>query len=266
MKLKYSTRALSLYCKQTGMSLSQVAEKIGIGQSTFNRYAREERLPDINTLLRICNTLHIQVCNFFIHPDIEQTQIHIYEAEEWNDIQFRFDRIEAIRLNKQLTKGEIIGQINQYAGCKITLNTYNNLISGVQCNYPAIYGLIGSQDIELDYLFEQPMSSVDDESVLISRKKLTELKDYIAQLENNCRELECKNKRLEKKVLPRYQERMNDKDAVKIIRKFIRDIEKNYAELRSWIEEEGEKPKYIRMPYREMDEITYIVAESEVEK
>lgn len=237
MKLKYTSQVLNLYCKQTGCSLLQLSEKIGIGYTTLNRFSKDERLPDIHTLLRICNTLHIRVNNFFIHPDIEQTELHVYEPEEWSDIQFRHDRIEAIRLSKGLTKEELIRQINEYAGCKTTRNTYNHLISGVHPSHSIVFGLIGSQDVELDYLFEQKDIEPNDESVVISRKKLMEMKSYISRLENAYRELEVKNKRLEKRVLPRYEERMENIDAKKIIRDFVRNVERSLAELRSWTDE-----------------------------
>lgn len=237
MRLKYTSQVLNLYCKQTGCSLLQLSEKIGIGYTTLNRFSKDERLPDIHTLLRICNSLHIRVNNFFVHPDITQTELHVYEPEEWSDIQFRHDRVEAIRLSKGLTKEELIRQINDYAGCKTTRNTYNHLINGIHPSHAIVFGLIGSQDVELDYLFEQKDIEPDDESVVISRKKLMEMKSYIARLENAYRELEVKNKRLEKRVLPRYEERMENIDAKKVINDFIRNVERNLAELRSWTDE-----------------------------
>lgn len=261
MRLKYSSQILNLYCKQTGCNLSQLSEKIGIGYSTLNRFARDERLPDIQTLLRICNTLHIRVNNFFVHPDVEPTEVRIYEPEEWSDIRFRYDRIEAIRLNRQLSKEELIRQINNYAGCKTTRNTYNNLINGTQFSYIIVYGLIGSQDVELDYLFEQKDITPDDESVVISRKQLTEMKSYIARLENAYRELEVKNKRLEKRVLPRYEERRENIDAKKIIRNFVRNVERNLAELRSWTDEEENFTQAPSVPYGETEDRTLSVAE-----
>lgn len=261
MRLKYSAQVLNLYCKQTGYNLSQLSEKIGIGYSTLNRFARDERLPDIHTLLRICNTLHIRVNNFFVHPDIELTEVRIYEPEEWSDIHFRYDRIEAIRLNKQLSKEELIRQINDYAGCKTTRNTYNHLINGAQSNYVTVFGLIGSQDVELDYLFEQKDIALDNESVVISRKQLTEMKSYITRLENAYRELEVKNKRLEKRVLPRYEERRENIDAKKIIRNFVRNVERNLAELRSWVDEEENFTQTPSVPYGETKDRTLSVAE-----
>lgn len=241
MKLKYTAQALNLYTKLTGESLLRISDNTGISYSTINRYARGERLPDIDNLLRICNTLHIRVDNFFIHPDIEPTQLTVYHAEEWEDITFRFDRIEAIRLDKQLTKGALIQQINDYAGCNITLNTYNHLIVGEHTDGKTILGLLGSQDVDLDYLFEQPLPQETDDSVIIPRRTFAEMKERIAKLEQENRELEVKNKRLEKKTLPRYQERMNHKDADKIIREFIRKVDRSYADLKSWIEDENQE-------------------------
>lgn len=261
MRLKYSSQILNLYCKQTGCSLLQLSEKIGIGYTTLNRFARDERQPDIQTLLRICNALHIRVNNFFVHPDIEPTEVRIYEPEEWSDIHFRHDRIEAIRLNKQLSKKEVIQQINDYTGCKITRNTYNNLINGITPGHDIVFGLIGSQDVELDYLFEQKDIEPNDESVVISRKQLMEMKSYIARLENAYRELEVKNKRLEKRVLPRYEERMGNMDAKKIIQNFIRSVERNLAELRSWTDEEEDSVQPPSIPYGEIEDQTLMAAE-----
>lgn len=237
MRLKYSAHALNIYCKQTGLTLAQVAEKTGLAYATVNRYARGERLPDIEHLLRICNALHLGICHFFIHPDIELTSVCITIPEEWEDIIFRYDRIEAIRQERSLTKTELLKQINGYAGCHVSRQAYNELITGKSFRHDAIFGLIGSQDVELAYLFEQPHLQQTEDVVVIPRKKLMEMKDYIAKLENAYRELEVKNKRLEKKVLPRYEERMENLDAQKIIRKFARSMERELAELKSWFEE-----------------------------
>ena len=262
MKLRYTTQALNIYCKQTGNTLAQVAEKAGISYSAVNRYAREERLPDIDNLLRICNALHIRVDNFFIHPDIELTSVTVFLPEEWTDILFRYDRIEAVRLEKQLNKTEFVDRINAYGTCNITRNTYNNLITGTHCEYGTVLGLIGSLDIELDYLFEQPVKEADDDSILISRKRLTEMKRYITKLENDYRELLLKNKRLEKKALPRYQERMENMDAKKIIRDFVRRFEREFADLKSWIEEDDDifQPSP-SIPYGEIKNKTGLVAD-----
>lgn len=239
MRLTYSAQALNLYARQTGQSILQITETLGLSYSTVNRYSRGERLPDIGNLLLICNTLRLRVSEFFVHPDLEQTRVNIYLAEEWSDIVFRFDRIEAIRLGNNLTKAEMIQAINEAGGCNITKNTYNQLIAGKHQDWQTVLGVICSQDVELDYLFEQAPIGTGDDSVVISRKKLSEMKSYIAQLEATNRELEVKNKRLEKKALPRYQERMANKDADKIIREFVRKVGRAYADLQSWIDEDS---------------------------
>lgn len=264
MKLKYSTLTLNLYCKQTGLSLAQVADKIGIAYATVNRYARGERIPDISNLLRICNTLHLRLNDFFIHPDIEPTHVSIFQPEEWKDITFRYDRIEAIRLNRQLNKSEIIRHINSDSGCRMTQLTYNKMIVGEYLNTDAVISLLNATDTDIEFLFEQPVMEVDEDSIVISRKKLKEMKDYITRLENDCRELIVKNKRLEKKALPRYQERMESPNSKKVIRDFMRKIERDFAELQSWINEEEEPYTTApSRPYPDIEDQTLMAAEKE---
>lgn len=263
MKVKYSAQVLNLYAKQTGQSLTDISEKSGISYSAINRYARGERLPDIENMLRICNALHIGVNHFFTHPDVEQTHVVIRHPEEWADIKFRYDRIEAIRLNNRLTKSELIRQINEFAGCSITTATYNHLIVGEHLNAETILGLIGSQNVELDYLFEQPTLSPTDDSVVVPRWKLDEMKSHITKLETAYRELELKNKRLEKMILPRYQERMENKDADKLIRECARKVWRAYADLQSWIDENvSNETTSPSVPYPEYEDGTKLVAES----
>lgn len=264
MKIRFNHQALNLYCKQTGLTLVQIAEKTGLAYATVNRYARGERIPDIENLLKICNALHLRINEFITHPDIEPTNVHILHPEEWTDIAFRHDRIEAIRLNAQLTKTALIQQINQHGGCNITRLTYNQLISGAYNGTEAVLGLIASQDVDTDYLFEQPQLQEKEDGILIPRSVLTEMEARIARLESDYRELQLKNKRLEKRALPRYQERMANKDADKIIRTFVRNVEKAYAELKSWLEDEEERVpgSAACKPYGETIDRTLMVADA----
>lgn len=262
MRLKYSMKALSLYAKQTGKTVHEISQMVGIGSSTLNRYVREERLPDIDILLKICNTLHIRIDSFFLHPDIELSSVEILHPEEWSDITFRNDRIEAVRLERNLSKSEIIHRINEYAGTRITLNTYNHFIMGDHLGYDKVLGIVGALDVDINYLFEQRIPLPAKDAVVIPRRELTEMKEYIKTLEDTIRELECKNKRLEKMKLPRYQGRMENLEPGKIIKTFIRQVERNLAELKSWTTEDSAKPS-ASVPYGEIEDRTLMVAESD---
>lgn len=249
MKLYYTAKAISLYVKQTGRNISELAAQIRIGSTTLNRYNKEERLPDINILLQICNTLHLRINNFFVHTDIELTDVHICHPDEWSDITFRYDRIEAIRLEKGWSKTEMVENINLYGETNITRLTYNHLITGKHFSYKTIIGLMEATGVDLDYLFEQRTVPIEEDSIVISRRRLEEKDRYIASLENTIRELELKYKRLEKQSLPRYQRRMENLDAEKIINTFIKQVERNLIELKSWTIPVGHsKPK----PYGEI--------------
>ena len=262
MKIKLSMDAIHAYIKQTGKSLNQIAQEADLSYSTLNRYARGERMPDIKTLVHLCNTLHIRIDNFFIHPDIEPTHVSIIYPEEWSDIVFRYDRIEAIRLNKSLSKTAMVQEINLAGGCNISRLTYDHLITGNHFGTATIVGLIVSQDVDLDYLFEQPQMGENEDSMIVSRKKFVEMKDYIKKLENDYRELLLKNKRLEKMTLSRYSERMENKDADKVIREFMRKMERAYADLRSWTDEDHEPVTFSpSVPYPEQEERVFVVAE-----
>ena len=212
-------------------------------------------------LLHICNTLHIRVENFLTHPDIELTSIQILHPEEWRPIRFRYDRIEDIRLNLNLSKAEFIRRINLAGYTNITRNTYNLLVSGQHSAYPTLLGLIEATDAHLDELFEQEEAPAKSDCVAVPRKAFDEMKGYIQRLENTIRELELKNKRLEKMALPRYQERRENLDAEKVINSFIRKMEKGLIELKSWTKEEATKQP--SKPYGETEDLTCMAAEEE---
>lgn len=258
MKLNYTTVAINLYMKQTGKNLNELANMIGIGHTTLVRYAKGERLPDTDMLLRICNSLHLRIDSFFTHPDIELTDVRIYLPEEWDDTIFRYDRIEAVRLEKGWSKTEMIEKINQYGRTNITRGTYNHLITGTHFSYSTILGLLEATGIRLDYLFEQHLPIPEEDSVVVPRRVLEEKNRYMSKLENIIRELELKCKRLEKRTLPRYEERMENLDAKKVINTFIKQVERNLIELKSWTMEEGHaKPKL----YGEAENKIFIAAE-----
>ena len=266
MRIKLSMNALNIYARQTGKTINQIAKDTDLSYSTLNRYARGERVPDIRTLIHICNVLHLPIRNFLVHPDIEVSHVQILQPEEWSDITFRYDLIEAIRLNKQLSKTSIVQQINLAGCCNITRLTYDHLITGRHVAADTILGLITSQEVELDYLFEQPKPCLQEDSVIISRRAFLEMKDHIKKLETAYRELEVKNKRLEKKAFPRYQERMENKDADKIIREFVRKVGRAYSELQSWIEEDSAVfESSSSKSYPEREEKTFIAAEGNEE-
>lgn len=258
MKLNYTAKAIQLYIKQTGFNLNELAAKIGIGYATLNRYSKGERLPDIDILLRICNTLHLRINQFFVHPDIELTEVKIYHEEEWNDIIFRHERVEAIRLEKGLSKTELIKLINECGGTNITRTTYNNLITGNHFAYETILGLIEATGTSTDYLFDQQMPIPNEDTVIIPRQTLDNLKDEVTQLKDLVRELQLKNKRLEKMTLPRYEQRMENLDAEKVIEDFFHQAERSLIELRSWVKDYGHaKPKL----YGEIEDKIRIAAE-----
>lgn len=248
MRLYYTANAINLYIKKTGKNLNELANMIGIGYATLNRYSRGERLPDIDILLRICNTLRIRINNFFIHPDIELTELRIYREEEWGDIHFRYDRIEAVRMEKGYSKKQLVEKINHSGNANITRGTYNNLIIGKHFSYITILGLLEATGMSLDYLFEQDLPAVDEDSILVPRKKMDEMETYINRLENTIREMELKYKRLEKRVLPRYEERRGNLDAEKVINTFVRQVERSLIELKSWTMDSGHsKPDFINV-------------------
>lgn len=261
MKLNYTTKALGLYMRQTGKNLMELAEETGIGYATLSRYAKEERLPDISMLLRICNTLHLRINNFFVHPDIELTSVRIFHPEEWSDIRFRYDRIEAVRMTKGLTKTGLVDQINQAAGTNITRLTYNLLTTGQHLSCATVLGLLEATRTDLDYIFEQDMPEPPEDSILVSRRRLAEMEQLIKQQEDTIRELELKYKRLEKRSLPRYEERMNNLDAIKIINAFAKQVERSLIELKSWVPENSFRESR-KHPYDCTDIHTGMVADS----
>lgn len=240
MKPTYSMKALNLYMKKTGRKLNELVNLTGIAHTTLGRYLKEERLPDIDILLRICNTLHLKIDSFLTHPAIETTDVKIYLPEEWDDITFRYDRIEAVRLEKGWTKTEMIERINNCGGTRITRLTYNNLITGKTFSHETVLGMIEASGMGLDYFFQQQLPLPAEDSIVVSRRVLQEKNRRIAELEDIVRELELKCKRLEKRVLPRYEERVANLDADKIIRTFIKQAERNLTELKSWVLKEDE--------------------------
>lgn len=45
--------------KELGLSNSEVARRLGLRQARYSNYVNDDREPDLSTLVRICQTLHI---------------------------------------------------------------------------------------------------------------------------------------------------------------------------------------------------------------
>ena len=51
--------------KEKGMSQSDLADRVGLKQTTISQYENGSRKPDLNTAKRIADTLNISLDTFF---------------------------------------------------------------------------------------------------------------------------------------------------------------------------------------------------------
>lgn len=241
MEYIYEMSALRLYVKEEKKSYAELAERVGVSEATFYRYISGERLPDIDTLVRICNTFRVSVGNFIHHPDIELSSISIYLEEEWHPIKFRNNRIEVMRMEKGMEKMEFIKYIRDSTGVKTALSTYNRLKDGVKCGYELVIAFLNTFDVSLDYLFEDMQlafmgNQEMGEEILISRQTLISMKEQIKKLEDDNRRLYTENKRLKRREQARvYSQGDPLEKSDKRMKKFITQAERALDELKSFL-------------------------------
>lgn len=244
MEYVYEMGALRLYLKEEKKSYAELAERIGVSEATFFRYINGERLPDIDMLVKICNTFRVSIGNFIHHPDVELSSITIYMEEEWYPIKFRNNRIEVMRMEKGMEKMEFIKFIRDKTGVKTALSTYNRLKDGVKCGYELVIAFLNTFDVSLDYLFEDAQLAFmgnqnPSEEILISRQTLLSMKSQMKKLEDDNRRLYTENKRLKRREQARvYTQGDPQEKSDKRMRKFILQAERALDELKSYLPDE----------------------------
>lgn len=243
MRYVYEMSALRIYSSMERKSYYEMSRMIGISNMTLSRYVSGERLPDINTLVRICNMLRVSVSNFIHHPDVEMSTIEVFMEEEWHPVKFRANRLEVFRMDKGIDKNTFLDQVRKETGITTTLATYNRLKNEENSGHEFVIGFLNTYEIELDYLFEDVQINMKNQSpngdILISRQTLIDMKKRMKELEDENKILYTKCRRLERREQARvYSGNDPHEQADKRIRKFIVQTERALADLKSYLPDE----------------------------
>ena len=85
--------------KQNDMTMKQLGEKLGLGESTISQYETGKREPDIKTLLKISECFNVSVDYLMTGKDMEFT---VEMADKDSELLFMEKRIKeyALKLSK----------------------------------------------------------------------------------------------------------------------------------------------------------------------
>lgn len=202
MKYEYSMEALRVYSRTDSVSYGEMAGRVKMSPATFYRYVREERMPDIDALVRICNGLRVSINLFFHHPQVEIATVRIYDPDEFMPVKFRPEVIEKVRAEKSMSKAEFLHSIKDATGTSMSYATYDRLVSGQSCGTEFVLAVLNAFDLELSLLFEDmqlpPVSELTSD-VLVSRATMKELREYVKELEGKNRSLRTENAALRRR-------------------------------------------------------------------
>lgn len=80
------------YCKKLkfareklGMTQHELATKLGVSASSIGMYEQGRRLPDYDTLIRLCSILRIPICYFFSKNEIFNADVVLKHLTEYLD-------------------------------------------------------------------------------------------------------------------------------------------------------------------------------------
>lgn len=241
MEYVYEMSALRIYSKVARKNYSEMAEAVGISPATMTRYISGERLPDIDTLVRICNMLRISVGHFIHHPNIELSTFDLFLEEEWKVIKFQPKYMEIARAEKNIDKKTLINEVRKATGVKTALATYNRIINGENSGCEFVVAFLNTFKVTLDSFFkdnqlEQTKNQKSEDEVVVSRRTLIDLRSRIKQLEEDNLRLYTENKRFQHREKARLYTQGEPQDkANKRMLKFINKLEQELAALKNYL-------------------------------
>lgn len=71
--------------KKLGITQYELAAKLGVSPSSIGMYEQGRRLPDYDTLIRLCSILRISICDFFSRNEIFNADVVLKYLTEYLD-------------------------------------------------------------------------------------------------------------------------------------------------------------------------------------
>lgn len=233
--------ALRIYSKIERMTFKEIAELVGMNNNTITRYAAGDRLPDLDTLIHICNVLRISVGTFIHHPDVSVSSVQVFGEEEFAPIKFMRTRIEEFRKESKMEISTLLHKINDGSDSHISYATYRRLSEGNVVSMDLPMGFLNTFDVDLDFLFEDPQlvyltGYVGNRNVMISSSYISNMRKRIRNLEDENRRLLTENRRLKTREQARYAGVDMDVHADREMHTFIRKVKRALVELEGYMD------------------------------
>lgn len=237
----YEMSALRVYSKSERMTFKEIAELVGVNNNTITRYAAGDRLPDLSTLIHICNVLRISVGTFIHHPDVTPASVPVFGEEEFKPIKFRRTRIEEFRKEKNMEVSTLLRTIKESCDSNVSHTTYSRMNDGGVVGMDIPIGFLNAFDVDLDFLFDDPQlvyltGYAGDREVTVSSGYIADMRKRIQDLEDENRRLFTENRRLKAREHARYNGIDMDVHADREMHAFIRKAEQALAELKGYMD------------------------------
>lgn len=119
-------RKLSASRKMAGLSLQEVADKVGVSKNAIFKYENNEMMPDSQSLIRLCRTLNVTTGYFFNNELSGKIELVDVEYRE----QFKLEDSEMDVIKKDTEKYlERLFELEKVAG--INYETFKNPVANI---------------------------------------------------------------------------------------------------------------------------------------
>jgi transcriptional regulator with XRE-family HTH domain len=200
MNYTYNLAPLYTYLRRTRQSQADLCQQLGISVACLGRYLNGKRLPDLDTLLHICNTLRVSVSTF-VHTDaISEPELVIVAKEDFTPIEVKRNAIVEYAKAQGKDQKTIATEVRTYTGKSIPSSTYTRFKVGEAVRMDTLVGFLSTYNLPLDTLFDDKNAADSDDKVLISRHNLLVAKMQLNQLRNENAALHEKIRRLESRA------------------------------------------------------------------
>lgn len=233
--------ALRVYSKSERMTFKEIAELVGVNNNTITRYAAGDRLPDLDTLIHICNVLRVSIGTFIHHPDVSPASVQVFGEEEFEPIKFRRTRIEEFRKEKEMKVSALLRTIKENCDSHVSRTTYNRMSEGGVVGMEIPMGFLNAFSVDLDFLFDDPQlvyltGYAGDREVAVPSSYIAGMRKRIQNLEDENRRLLAENRRMKAREHARYAGIGMDVHADREMHAFIRKAERALTELKGYLD------------------------------
>ncbi|MTI48256.1 MAG: helix-turn-helix transcriptional regulator [Firmicutes bacterium] len=156
----------------------QIAEILGIGHHALSYYERDEREPDIKTLVKIADYYNVTTDYLLCRVDIR---------DEMKEISFCFgDRLRELRIKSNLTQSQLGEKLNL---SKANISKYE--AGTIEPNIDIIIFLSNYFDVTIDYLLGKSdfYHKTEEKSNVIFSKRFKQLRNYCSLTQKEMAEI-----------------------------------------------------------------------------